>query len=838
MVHGKRGGDLLTIKSQLEARKITTELKKSKSDFDVHWTGLQDLNNDGIWTWFDGTEFDVNITKETRIVFQAIIVGSPRLCASFQTWSWILLPASISTQSMLPANYCPYQFSFICKRNSTTSVTQNPSVSSDWKDYLPSDYSWHLPTICPAGFIDLPKKCVRVEQNATTVLTWQQASSFCRDQYGNLSYLLSFHDDDEVMDLSVRLPSSERTEYWTGFWRYGTRKPCWSDNTKVNNISWSTFNQNEQQRSFFRKCGYLVHDSQSTRLHAIDCTLKKNFICQINKKATVSSSVNIVSEDFMNVTQCPPGFSFATTESCYKVVPEKMDFKRAELFCDKLNGSHLTSVESKFEDILLQRIAEYSSVTQFWLGLELQETPQLLDAGRLFYWNDGYPVLYDKWLKDQEINAVNKSESCVKHQGAEQWATSSCDETYPFICKIKLDQSDRLVNKRDGTFCPNQWLPFGSHCYYIERDIESTWREAAEECIHFNVNSTLTSITSDLEVQFVKYMVQGNVQSGVWTGVYLNRNNIPTSIDGTTVHLNGHEHSPEFPGKCGMLTPSDPSQNIQWTDCNQKHGYVWKIQKFEQKDFMTTNVTSAGCPSNEWVRLHNHCYLFLPDQFSTWAQANQLCSDKSEDLYANLVSIHSLKENHFIQMTLQDRTKLPFHRWSWIGCYEDRDSSDSEYLWQWTDKTSLDYHNWKTSSWSPPPKSDKQEGLCVAMDTVSGIWATKPCNDLYGVVCKIPFSKVLADSGIESTSGSLATLHTSQRVDIFSQDTTLEAITSIPQSNNFSAEDQTAENYTQNKERKRSFPVTSVIITVAISLLILILIFIITVILLRDRFSQ
>ena len=608
------GGDLLTIKSQLEARKITTELKKFKSDLHAQWTGLQDLNNDGIWTWFDGTEFDLNITKETGIVFHAIPVGSPRLCASFQTWSWILLPGSLNAQSMLQANYCPYALSFICKRNNTTSVPQNPSVSSDWKDYLPSDYSRHLSTACPAGFIDLPTKYVRVEHNSTTVLTWQQASSFCRERYGNQSYLLSFHDDDEVMDLSVHLPP-ERTEYWTGFWTYRTRKPCWSDNTQVNNISWSTSDQDEQQRRFLRKCGYLVHESQSTRLFAVDCTLKKNFICQINKKATVSSSVNIVTEDFMNVTRCPPGFSFATTESCYKVVPEKMDYKRAELFCNKQNGSHLTSVESKFEDILLQRIAEYSNVTTVWLGLQLQETPQLLDTGkRLFYWNDGYPVFYDKWLKDQNNIAVNKSKLCVTHQGATQWVASSCHETYPFICKRKLDQSSQLVNK-DRTFCPNHWVPFDSHCYYIERVIELTWREAAEKCIHFNINYTLTSITSDLEVQFVKYMVQGNVQSGVWTGVYLNRNNIPTSIDGTTVRLAGHEHSSKFPGKCGMLTPSDRSENLQWTDCNQKHGYVCKIKQFEQKDFVATNETSAGCPCNEWLRLHNYCYLFLPDQF-------------------------------------------------------------------------------------------------------------------------------------------------------------------------------------------------------------------------------
>ena len=363
----------------------------------------------------------------------------------------------------------------------------------------------------------------------------------------------------------------------------------------------------------------------------------------------------------MNVTNCPPGFSFATTESCYELISEKMDYKRAEFFCNKQNASYLTSVESNTEDILLQKIAEYSNVTQFWLGLQLQETPQLLDTGKsLFYWNDGYPVFYDKWLNVHDNNAVNKSKSCVTHERATQWVTSSCSETYPFICKMKLDRSDQLVNKEDGISCPKLWVPFGSHCYLFTANIQLTWREAAEECIHFNIYSTLTSITSDLEAQFIKYILQGNGQSGVWTGVYLNRNNIPTSIDGTTFNHAGHKHSGEFPGKCGMLIPSDQLQNIQWTDCNKKYGYVCKIKKFQQKDFETTNVTSVGCPSIEWIRFDEHCYLFLPDQFLTWTQAHQLCSYKSEDFNANLVSIHSLKENHFVQITLHDRTKLPF----------------------------------------------------------------------------------------------------------------------------------------------------------------------------------
>ena len=74
------GGDLLTIKSQLEARTINTELKKAQSTFKAHWIGLQDLNNDGIWTWFDGTEFDV---RKLGFYFIQLLSDFPGFVDSF-----------------------------------------------------------------------------------------------------------------------------------------------------------------------------------------------------------------------------------------------------------------------------------------------------------------------------------------------------------------------------------------------------------------------------------------------------------------------------------------------------------------------------------------------------------------------------------------------------------------------------------------------------------------------------------------------------------------------------------------------------------------------------------
>ena len=108
------GGDLLTIKSQLEARKITTELKKFKSDLHAQWTGLQDLNNDGIWTWFDGTEFDLKSPRKLGLYSTRFLSDLPGYAHPFKRGpGFCYLDRSMHSQCFKPTTALPHFRSFV-----------------------------------------------------------------------------------------------------------------------------------------------------------------------------------------------------------------------------------------------------------------------------------------------------------------------------------------------------------------------------------------------------------------------------------------------------------------------------------------------------------------------------------------------------------------------------------------------------------------------------------------------------------------------------------------------------------------------------------------------------
>ena len=51
------------------------------------------------------------------------------------------------------------------------------------------------------------------------------------------------------------------------------------------------------------------------------------------------------------------------------------------------------------------------------------------------------------------------------------------------------------------------------------------------------------------------------------------------------------------------------------------------------------------------------------------------------------------------------------------------------------DGTHVEFENWQNT------KCDNLEDSCAAMDAKTGFWQSKPCNNLYGIVCKVPTMK-------------------------------------------------------------------------------------------------
>ena len=175
--------------------------------------------------------------------------------------------------------------------------------------------------------------------------------------------------------------------------------------------------------------------------------------------------------------------------------------------------------------------------------------------------------------------------------------------------------------------------------------------------------------------------------------------------------------------RCARLSWDDGGDSFHWTKCDNKYGFVCKMSPLDHPEMILSNISWYGCPSQKWSRRGEHCYLFLPDQYLTWRQAGRKCA--SQEVESFLVSMQDSRENNFIQVIMHEKSELSFHRWAWIGYRKD---SEEEGNWG----------NWENLIRRIGGLKDSlgSRSSCVALETTTGFWALKPCDDLLGAVCK------------------------------------------------------------------------------------------------------
>uniref|UniRef100_A0A8C7HDE6 C-type lectin domain-containing protein n=1 Tax=Oncorhynchus kisutch TaxID=8019 RepID=A0A8C7HDE6_ONCKI len=93
--------------------------------------------------------------------------------------------------------------------------------------------------------------------------------------------------------------------------------------------------------------------------------------------------------------------------------------------------------------------------------------------------------------------------------------------------------------------------------------------------------------------------------------------------------------------------------------------------------------------STGWFKHGHRCFTYIRTE-RTWAESEQYCVFQG----ANLASIHSTEENHFIQEMIRRQTH-DFPR-VWIGGQD----ATQERLWLWNDGSRFYYHDWKEKRWN------------------------------------------------------------------------------------------------------------------------------------------
>ncbi|XP_015226382.1 PREDICTED: ladderlectin-like [Cyprinodon variegatus] len=152
----------------------------------------------------------------------------------------------------------------------------------------------------------------------------------------------------------------------------------------------------------------------------------------------------------------------------------------------------------------------------------------------------------------------------------------------------------------------------------------------------------------------------------------------------------------------------DADGNFLPQQCSGSTGYCWCVNVLTGEEIPNTKtppgvrpVSCAQyiyCPYG-WSSFGYRCFLFI-DTPKTWTEAEFYCQFEG----ANLASVHSDEENHFIQSLTRGNTHS-FPQ-TWIG------GSDAIQLnlWMWSDGSKFHYENWFNDN------HEKKDARCLKMN--------------------------------------------------------------------------------------------------------------------------
>ncbi|XP_013997666.1 ladderlectin [Salmo salar] len=127
-----------------------------------------------------------------------------------------------------------------------------------------------------------------------------------------------------------------------------------------------------------------------------------------------------------------------------------------------------------------------------------------------------------------------------------------------------------------------------------------------------------------------------------------------------------------------------------------------------------------SCPPG-WLKYGARCFMFVRSG-KTWMNAERYCVHFG----ANLASIHSSEEYHFVQelIILQTEDFTP----AWIGGFD----AVQNRVWLWSDGSRFDYRNWVTGE---PNNSGGREPCMMMNNGGEKRWNDIQCESIFPSVC-------------------------------------------------------------------------------------------------------
>ncbi|XP_062972567.1 lymphocyte antigen 75 [Elgaria multicarinata webbii] len=694
----------LTITNRFEQEFINSLIRKhSKTEGKYFWTGLQDADSSGEYTWgtVDGNTEMLTYTNWGS--FQPDLRGG---C--------VAMSSGVNLGKWEVKNCKAFKAYSICKKY--IGPKRTPDAPPKVTDPCPE--GWHRGSGLACYKFFHKERVLRTR-------TWEEAERFCEALGGHLP---SFSHLDEMKEFHTILREIISDDRWVwvglnkrnpeslGSWQWSDNKPmstavmppdfreddyetrdCAAIKTlrAIRRSVWSFYNFDGREEDFYLK--------------PFHCDAKLEWVCQITKGSTLN-----IPEWYKPDEVGIHGPALNIDGSEFWFVPNKnLSYQEAAAYCAK-NGSDLASVTSFIALTgILNRIANLSNEKQSWW---LKYIPparyhsfySVFSYYRERHFRDCWHVSYQSWYRDNTI---------------------SCTTKLPFICE-KYNTS--LLETHDPSYkppqgkCPKNWHVFLDKCFQLVPPRDLNFKEANEHCQSFQ--GFLPSIKTQAEQDFITSLLP-ELPQNIWIGLRfqvhtrenkwgdgsaLEYSNFHPLLQGRLRKIELDLFDEEANNQCGVLLNNPKSSYIgtwNFTSCaDTKTVAICQMnpEGVENQTQQVLNVTEKYLNVTYTIILKN----------LTWFAAHQECLQNN----MQLVSITEQYQQAFLA------ARAASHDYPlWIGL----SSEDDGIHYHWSDKKHISFSHWSEED------GDLLDS-CVYLDT-DGFWKTADCNtEKPGTVCYLP----------------------------------------------------------------------------------------------------
>uniref|UniRef100_A0A8D2L8M6 Phospholipase A2 receptor 1 n=1 Tax=Varanus komodoensis TaxID=61221 RepID=A0A8D2L8M6_VARKO len=677
-----QGADLLSITDVSEQKFIVEQLNTNRA---LLWTGLNQLDESAGWQWSDGAPLALVNWRAGATPFPCMCYGTAHSCPTNLQHDW----QSYSCESRLP---------YVCKKylNATRHEALDP-----WKFY---------PTDCDPGWYPHNRYCYKLHKEEKN---WNESSLSCQDDNSMLISITSLADTEMLINL---LKHENVTETWIGLSSHKTPLEfSWSDGSPVTVTYWHKQEPNVHPR----KSQLCVSAQQSEgRWKVKSCSDRYFYICK--REGIVG---NLTSEV---ASGCPEGWE-KYGGYCYSVdvVPRSFGHASSGYYCPSL-----TTSMNRFEQSFLNSLIHHTVKTDnpyFWIALQ-----DLNNAGEYAWLTEEGPQpleAYSNWGKHQPRH----SGGCVvmrQEKPLGVWEVKNCSRFKAMaLCKQEAHFHGENEPNEERHFqkpfhsCMPGWESDHNllSCYKVFHSekvlMKRSWDEAETLCQDFGAH--LVSFTHSFEEDFLNKLLSTiDEERQFWIG--LNKRN-PLSggswewSDGTSV-ASAFLEKTYFEDNVRNCAAYKTNGTVLPLHCSSEREWICEIPRGKKVLCLTWFLEPS------WFYYQGAEYLFY-DSASDWFAFQFVCGW----LRGDIISIHSSKEQEFIQNRLKKVSKS-YNNW-WIALH----SKVSSEGFRWADNSPLLYQNWEGGEERPMLTQGEKCGFISAK---TGLWGLANCTLSLPCICK------------------------------------------------------------------------------------------------------